>query len=141
MVREGPDLEARVQRFRPGPAPDDLPGRRKQMYRRLAFAIGVALWMLVLTPISKVFGGTLSPDGVAVIILISTACVFLWMERHKHAKCPICFKGTLRPVDIGRTQHKLGIVDHPMFRKGCWTQWYECRFCGHREWDEEENAE
>ena len=137
MVRQ--DSEARSRRFAPDTGPHDGRSRYRPILRGLAFIAGAILCMLVLTPLAKIFGAPLSPNETAAIVVGASVCFFLWLNQNKFSYCPICHKGRLRPVDIGSVEDKLGITKHPMFRENTWTQWYECRFCGYREWDEEEN--
>ncbi len=134
MARE--PLHAPPGRFRPDPTRGDKRLRRRMFYRRAAFVIGAALCLFVLTPIWKLFGGPLSANDALLIMIGLAVCCLLWMERRKYARCPICGAGVMRPEDVGTVQQKLGIVDHPLFRKNVWTQWYRCSHCSHREWDE-----
>lgn len=124
------------RRFRADPTGGDPRLRRKMIYRRAAFATGAALCLLVLTPVWKLFSGPLSSNDALLIMVGLAACCLAWMERRKYPRCPICAKGVMRPEDIGTIRQKLGIVDHPLFRKNVWTQWYRCSLCSHREWDE-----
>ena len=131
--------ERLLQRFDADRGRGDRRSRYRSILKGLAFLTGAVLCLLVLTPLSRIFGGPLDPDETAAIIIGVLVCSFLWLNKHKFSKCPICHKGTLRPINLGSVEDKLGVTDHPMFRENTWTQWYECRFCGYREWDEEEN--
>ncbi|MCZ6637566.1 MAG: hypothetical protein O7C66_05160 [Alphaproteobacteria bacterium] len=137
MTRQIP--EARSRRFSPDTGPYDGRPRYRSIVRRFSFLAGALMCMLLLTPLSRIFGAPLSPDETAMIIIGASVCFFLWLNQHSFSTCPICHKGRLWPVDIGSVEDKLGITDHPMFRKNTWTQWYQCRFCGYREWDEEQD--
>jgi hypothetical protein len=113
--------------------------RYHRIRQGIAYIIGTIICLLVVTPLAKVFGGSLNPDEAAAVTIAAAIFFFLWLNKHKFMTCPICRRGKLNPVDLGSVEDKLGITDHPMFRENSWTQWYQCRFCGHREWDEEEN--
>ena len=137
MARE--PLHAAPGRFRSDPTRGDKRLRRKMIYRRVAFGAGAVLCLLVLTPIWKIFAGPITSNETFLIMVGLAACCLAWMERRSPARCPICGQGLLRPEDIGTVQQKLGIVDHPMFRKNVWTQWYRCSHCSYREWDERDD--
>jgi len=130
-------FHAAPRRFRPDPARGDKRLRRRMLCRRAAFFTGAALCLLVLTPVWKIFAGPLSSNDVLLIMIGLAACCLLWMDRQNQVRCPICGQGLLRPEDIGTIRQKLGIVDHPLFRKNVWTQWYRCSHCSYREWNEQ----
>ena len=134
MARE--PFHAAPGRFRPDRANGDQRFRRRMMYQKIAFVIGAALCLLVLTPVWKFFAGPLSSNDILLIMIGLAACGLLWLDRRSAMWCPICGKGQLKPEDIGTIRQKLGIVDHPLFRKNVWTQWYRCSHCSYREWDE-----
>ncbi len=138
MARE--PVHAPPRLFRPDRAKGDKRFRRRMIYRRAAFVTGATLCLFMLTPIWKLFAGPLSSEDFFLIMIGLAACWLLWLERRKHARCPICGVGLLRPENIGTVQQKLGIVDHPLFRKDVWTQWYRCSHCSYREWEERNDA-
>ena len=116
------------------------PGRRPGiagLISAFGFVCGAALCLLVLTPLGKLFAAGLTPRDQAMVMVGMAVCFFLWLNRHKFSPCPLCGRGILHRVDIGTIEDRLGRTGHPMFRRNSWTQWYECRFCGYREWDEQ----
>lgn len=119
-------------RFRPGPAPGELGG----WLRFIGFLAGALLCLGVLTPLGTAFFEPLTPSEVAAVLAGIALCGLVWLAHGRRPRCPLCGTGVLKAENIGTTQQKLGIVDHPMFRPHTWTQWYRCSQCGYREWDE-----
>lgn len=128
-------------RFRPGLGGGDKRLRRKLIYRRTAFVIGAVLCLLVVTPVWKVFHGPLSATEYLLIMIGIAVCGLFWLDRQSYSRCPICGEGVLRPENIGTIRQKLGIVDHPFFRRNVWTQWYRCSHCSYREWSEQKDTD
>ena len=95
---ESPNRETRARRFSPGADAHDGQKRYGSTLRVLGFLAGALLCMLVLTPLSKIFGASLSPSETAAIIIGASTCFFLWLYQHKFSTCPICHKGKLRPI-------------------------------------------
>ena len=122
--------------FRPKPTRGNKRLWRRMIFQRAAFVTGAALCLFVVTPVWKFFAGPLTSNDILLIMIGLVACCLLWIDRRNYALCPICGQGVLRPEDIGTIQQKLGIVDHPLFRKNVWTQWYRCSQCSYREWNE-----
>jgi hypothetical protein len=104
--------------------------------RVFGFLVGALLCLAVLTPLGTALFDPLSPMEVNAVIAGVALCGLAWIATRARPRCPICSIGVLKSENIGTTQQKLGIVDHPMFRPNTWTQWYRCSHCGYREWDE-----
>jgi hypothetical protein len=119
-------------RFRPGP----LRGRHSQWLRIIGFLAGAILCLAVLTPLGTALFEPLTPKEANAVFAGVALCGLAWLASGARPRCPICGIGVLKAENIGTTQQKLGIVDHPMFRPNTWTQWYRCSQCGYREWDE-----
>ncbi|MDX1486074.1 MAG: hypothetical protein R3229_16505 [Alphaproteobacteria bacterium] len=134
-MAKGPLPPAPQRRTADAPA-DPIHARRRALYRQLGFFAGAALCLIVLTPVAKLFTGGLSSQETVIVLIGVTACALLWLERRTYSRCPICRRGILKAEDVGTIQQKLGIIDHPLFRKNVWTQWYRCSQCGYREWTE-----
>jgi predicted nucleic-acid-binding Zn-ribbon protein len=105
--------------------------------RVIGFLAGAILCLGVLTPLGTAFFQPLSPHEITAVLAGVALCGLAWLASGERPRCPICGVGMLRAENIGTTQQKLGIVDHPMFRPNTWTQWYRCSQCGYREWDEQ----
>jgi ribosomal protein S27AE len=102
----------------------------------MGFLLGAILCLAVLTPLGSALFEPLTPAVVNAVIAGVALCALAWIATRARPRCPICGIGVLKAENIGTTQQKLGIVDHPMFRPNTWTQWYRCSQCGYREWDE-----
>lgn len=119
-------------RFRIGPTGSSLGGA----LRAVGFLAGAILCIAVLTPLGPAIFEPFTPDQAAACLAGLALAGLIWLHRSGRPRCPVCGRGILRAENIGTTQQKLGIVDHPMFRPNTWTQWYRCSQCGYREWDE-----
>ena len=122
-------------RFRARQTPGGLGG----WLRIIGFLAGALLCLVVLTPLGTAFFEPLTPGKTNAVLAGIALCGLAWLARGDRPRCPICGIGMLRAENIGTTQQKLGLVDHPMFRPNSWTQWYRCSQCGYREWDEQDD--
>lgn len=105
------------------------------------FILGAGLCLGVLTPLGAAVFAPVSPEGAAAILAGVVICGLIWLAQDSVPVCPVCCRGVLQREDVGSLQQKLGVVDHPMFRKNSWTQWYRCSQCGYREWDERKDPD
>lgn len=138
----GPAPARKPRTAPPGRFRRSLPsGGGRSPLRAIAFVIGAGLCLIVLTPLGAAFFGPVSPEGTAVILAGLIVCALIWLARESVPVCPVCSRGVLRREDVGSVAQKLGIVDHPMFRRHTWTEWYRCSQCGYREWNERADPE